>query len=144
MRLNGQGLKRGGLSGCLCAGVDARTTAGHHPTNEDLSVGAPVGRPALHHDDGGAFAGFLLDGFKGAVGVVEREGLHGGAEVEVAGECEEVARVLARHVGDAAELALTPEQAIVVEGGHLVEMNGVDGDDAAFAQSGERADDDFA
>ena len=32
-------------------------------------------------DDGGAFAGFLLHGFKGAVGVVEREGLHGGAQL---------------------------------------------------------------
>ena len=86
----------------------------------------------------------MLDGFEGAVGVVEREGLDGGRKREIAGESEEVARVLARHVGDAAQLALAPEQAVVVEGGHLVEVNGVDGDDAALAQSGERADNDLA
>ena len=98
----------------------------------------------LKDDDSGAVAGFVLDGFEGAVGVVEREGLDGGGKLEIAGEGEEIARILARHVGDAAHLALAPEQAVVVEGGHLVEMNGVDGDDAALAQGGERADDDLA
>ncbi|WP_433970147.1 hypothetical protein [Tunturiibacter gelidiferens] len=50
--------------------------------------------------------------------------------------------ILASHVGDAADLAFAPEELVVVEGGHLVEVDGVDGDDAAFAEAGKCADDD--
>jgi len=99
---------------------------------------------ALGDDDGGALAGFVLDGFESAVGVGEREGLDSGTEIKVVSEGKKVARVLARHVSDTAQLALAQEQAVVVEGGHLVEVNGVDGDDSALAQSGECADDHLA
>ena len=81
-----------------------------------LEVGRVL-RAALRDNDGGAEAGFVLDGFKGAVGIVEREGLHGGTEVEIVGDCQEVARVLARHVGDATYLTLTPEQTVVIDNG---------------------------
>src|SRR5690242_12215624 len=65
-------------------------------------------------------------------------------KVELKSNLEEVVGVGARHVGDGADLALAPEERVVVEGGDLIEVDGVDGDDAAFAQSRERADDDLA
>jgi hypothetical protein len=55
---------------------------------------------------------------------------------------EVVAGVLAGHVGYAANLAFAPEEFVVVEGGHLVEVDGVDGEDAAFAEGGESTEDD--
>src|SRR5258707_3212540 len=55
---------------------------------------------------------------------------------------EVVAGVLAGHVGYAANLAFAPKEFVVVEGGHLVEVDGVDGDDAAFAKAPEGAEDD--
>jgi len=57
---------------------------------------------------------------------------------------EKITGVLAGHVGYAADLALAPEQLVVVEGGHLIEMNCIDGDHAAFSQAGECADDHFS
>jgi hypothetical protein len=68
--------------------------------------------------------------------------LHLWVDADFGGDLEEVAGVLAGHVGNAADLAFAPEELVVVEGGHLVEVDGVDGDDAAFAEAGERADDD--
>jgi len=57
---------------------------------------------------------------------------------------DEIARILPRHVGHAAHLALAPKQLVVVEGRHLVQMNGVDGYHSTLAQSGESADDDLS
>ena len=76
--------------------------------------------------------------------MVQGEGLDLGLDSDLGGELEEVAGILAGHVGYAADLALAPEELVVVEGGHLVEVDGVDGDDAAFSQAGEGADDDDA
>jgi len=47
-------------------------------------------------------------------------------------------------VGDAADLALAPEQFVVIESRHLVEMDRVDRDHPALAQSRERRDHDLA
>jgi hypothetical protein len=57
---------------------------------------------------------------------------------------QEVAGVGTGHVGDAADLALTPEELVVVEFGDTVEVDGVDGDHAAFAQAGKGGNDDVA
>jgi hypothetical protein len=93
-------------------------------------------------DDTGAVGGFVFDGVEGFVGVVEGEELDLRLDADLAGELEEVASVLAGHVGDAADLTFAPEELVVVEGGHLVEVDGVDGDDAPFAEAGESAEDD--
>ena len=85
----------------------------------------------------------MLDGEESGVGVVQRKFRDAGLDVEVVRDLEEVAGVVAGHVGDAANLTLAPEKLVVVEGVHLVEMDGVDGDDATFAQAGERVDDNF-
>ena len=95
-------------------------------------------------DDGRSVCGFVADGEEGLVGVGEGEDVGAWLDLQFGGELEEVAGVLAGHVGDAANLALAPEEGVVVEGGHLVEVDGVDGDDAAFAQAGKRVDDDSA
>jgi hypothetical protein len=63
-------------------------------------------------------------------------------DADFRGQLEEVCCVFAGHVGYAADLAFAPEELVVVEGGHLVEVDGVDGDDAAFAKAGEGAEDD--
>ena len=65
-----------------------------------------------------------------------------GSDADLGGEGEEVAGVVAGHVGCGADLALAPEEGVVVEGGHLVEVDGVDGEDAAFAEVDKGGDDD--
>jgi hypothetical protein len=95
-------------------------------------------------DDAGAVGGLVLDGLESFVGVVEGEDLDLGLDADFAGELEEVEGVLAGRVGDAADLPFAPEERVIVEGGHMVEVDGVDGDDAAFAEAGEGADDDGA
>src|ERR1700722_8286118 len=97
---------------------------------------------ALREDDAGAVGGFVFYGLQGFVGLVEGEGLDLGFDVDFGGQLEVVAGVLAGHVGDAANLAFAPEELVVVEGGYLVEVDGVDGDDTAFAKAGESAKDD--
>jgi hypothetical protein len=84
----------------------------------------------------------VLDGLEGFIGVVEGEDLDLGLDADFGGELEEVGGVLTGHVGDAADLAFAPEEFVVVEGGHLVEVDGVDGDDASFAETREGAEDD--
>ena len=106
--------------------------------------GLTVFGQVLRDDDAGAVGGFVFDGLQGVVGAVEGEDLDLRVNGDLGGDFEEVESVLAGHVGDAADLALAPEELVVVEGGHLVEVNGVDGDDTAFAEAGERADDDGA
>ena len=96
----------------------------------------------LRDDDDGAVGGFVFYGVESFVGLVEGEDLDLGLDVDFGGELEVVGGVLAGHVGDAANLAFAPEELVVVEGGHLVEMDGVDGDDAAFAKAREGVDDD--
>jgi len=79
---------------------------------------------------------------QGFVGVVEGKDLGLRFDAEPGCAFEIVASVLAGHVGYAADLAFAPEEGVVVEGGHLVEVDGVDGDDASFAKAGKSADDD--
>src|ERR1035441_3785548 len=69
-------------------------------------------------DDRGTVFGFVFDGEEGCVGFAKREGSDLGAEFEREGDLEEVVGVLPGHVGDGADLALAPEQRVVVEGGH--------------------------
>src|SRR5271166_1771874 len=50
---------------------------------------------------------------------------------------QKVARILSSHVGHAPDLPLTPQQFVVVNGRHLIEVNCVDGHYATLAQTGE-------
>src|ERR1700728_2671635 len=97
---------------------------------------------SLGKDDARSVGGFVLYRLQGLVGLIEREDLDLGLDADFAGTVEIVAGVLAGHVGYAADLALAPEKAVVVEGRDLVEVDGVDGDDAALAKTGECTDDD--
>ena len=56
----------------------------------------------------------------------------------------EIARILARHIRDAADLPFAPQKFVVIKSRHLVQMNGIDGHDSALAQTGQGADDDFS
>jgi hypothetical protein len=84
---------------------------------------------------------FLFDSGQSAIGIGERKCDHRRTQADVARESEEVAGILAGHVGHAAQLALAPEERIVVEGGHLVEVDGVNRHHSALAQRNEGADD---
>src|SRR5258708_7025096 len=84
-------------------------------------------------DDRGSVDGIVLDGGEGLVRLVERENGDFGLETNVGGDLEKIARVGARHIGDTADLTLTPEKPVVIEFRNAVEMNGVNGNDAAFA-----------
>ena len=95
-------------------------------------------------EDGGADHVFVADSLEGLVGVSEGEGLEGGREADIVCDLEEVVGVLPGHVGDAADLAFLPEERVVVEGGHLIEMDGVDGEDTAFVEGLECGQDDAA
>jgi hypothetical protein len=59
-------------------------------------------------------------------------------------DLEKVARILPGHIGYTADLSLAPEQRIVVEGRHVIEMDGVDGDHATLPQTRKRADNYFS
>ncbi len=59
----------------------------------------------------------MLHGFEGFVGFFEWECDDTRMEVETVHQGDEVARILARHVGDAANLTLSPEQLVVIEAG---------------------------
>src|SRR5258708_4957623 len=84
-------------------------------------------------DDHGSVDSIVLDGGEGFVGLVESENGDLGLESNVGGDLEKIAPVGARHSGPAADLALAPQQPVVVELWDAVEMNGVDGNDAPFA-----------
>ena len=53
-------------------------------------------------------------------------------------------RVFAGHIGDTPNLPLSPQELVVVEGRHLVEMNGVNRHHSALSQTGKRIYDDLA
>jgi hypothetical protein len=70
------------------------------------------------------------------VSLVEREGGYLRPQTNLAGELEEVSSVYPSHVRYTPNLALAPEQAIVVELGYPVQVNGVDGNYSSLSQAG--------
>src|ERR1019366_1262650 len=75
------------------------------------------------------------------VRVLQRERDDTRAEIQIFSQGQKVAGILSRHVGYTAKLTLAPEQFVVVEGRHLIHVNGIYGDNSPFAESGESADD---
>jgi hypothetical protein len=63
------------------------------------------------------------------------------SKIQITRQGEKIARILPGHVGHTADLSLAPEQLVVVEGGQLIEVNGVDCDYSTFAQGGESTND---
>src|ERR1041385_4131621 len=74
------------------------------------------------------------DRVEGVVHIRQRERAGVRADADLYRQRDEIAGVLPRHIGDTAELALAPEQRIVIELRDAVEVNRVDRDDPAFAQ----------
>src|SRR5208282_6412905 len=66
--------------------------------------------------------------------MLERKCHYRRAEIDIAGQCDEVARILPCHICNTAQLALAPQQFVVVECGHFVQVNGVDCNHSALAQ----------
>lgn len=76
----------------------------------------------------------MLDSPDGLVRIFEWERDDTWTEIELVSDGEEVARILSGHVSNAADLALAPKMLVIVEGWHLIEVNGVDRDHSTFAQ----------
>ncbi len=89
---------------------------------------------ASWNDDRGADHIFLLDRLQRVVRFLEREGLDRRGDADIGCDAKVVLCVLPGHVGDAANLALHPEQRVVVERGHLIEVDRIDRDNAALVQ----------
>lgn len=74
-----------------------------------LAVVSPQGS-ALGHDDGGAVNAVVGHSGERFVDLVQRKDRRAGTDADLRREGDEIAAVLAGHVGDGADLALTPEQ----------------------------------
>ncbi len=74
--------------------------------------------------------GFLCQ--QSNVDLIERVGIHLGFEMNVGRNLQEFTCVLACHVRDAAQLPFSPEDRVVVELGHAVQMNRIDSYDSAL------------
>ena len=82
----------------------------------------------------------FFDCYERLIRVVECEFRNIRTDAEVMSNLEKVACILPGHIGNAADLPLTPEQSVVVEGRHMIEMNGVDGNHATLPQTRKGAD----
>src|SRR5260370_2122139 len=79
----------------------------------------------LRDDHYGSALGLVLYSPQSFVCLVKREDLDLRRDADFAGQFQEVAGILAGHVGYAADPALAPEELVVVEDGHAVEVDGV-------------------
>ena len=95
---------------------------------------------AARQNNRGAVDGIVLDGEQRVVHTVERERCGLWSNSQATGDFQEIARVRTRHIRDAAHLALAPQQAIVIEFRNPIQMDGVDRNHTAFAETGERRD----
>src|SRR6185437_7082407 len=56
---------------------------------------------------------------------------------------QELAGVRSSHIGNTADLTFSPQKFVIVKRGHLIQMDGVDGNHTAFSQASERRDHDL-
>src|ERR1017187_1172001 len=99
----------------------------------ETSQPRPKRRFRLRNDHRCAVDGVVLDREQSLVGLMERKLSNLGMELDLGGNLEKVARVGAGHVRNAANLALTPKQMVVVELGNAIEMDRVDGAASSLA-----------
>src|ERR1035438_4905135 len=93
----------------------------------------PKRRFCSRNDHRCAVDGIVLDREQSLVGLMERKLRHLGMKLDLGGNLEKVARVGAGHVRNAANLALAPQQMVVVELGNAVKVDCVNGDDSSLA-----------
>ena len=107
-------------------------------------IGGITLRTILRNNHRGSVDRVVLQRQQRFVGLLQRE--HGdlGPEPDLARQLKEIAGVGAGHVGDTADLPLTPQQAVVIEFGDAIQMDGVDRHHAALAEARERRDHDIA
>jgi hypothetical protein len=95
-------------------------------------------------DDSRSVDGIILYGGKRLIRLLQRKYGYLWLQPDVSGDFEKIAGIGSSHVGNAAYLALAPQETVIVEFRNPVEMDGVDGNDASFSQARERGDDDFS
>jgi hypothetical protein len=121
-----------------CPHINLRPTVAH----------ATLKASGLHalsrHDDGGAINRVLFHRQQRFVGLIEGEYSNLRLEADLGGEVQKVTGVAASHIGDAAKLAFAPQQAVVVELRHAIEMDGIDGYHSSFAQACQGGNDDIS
>src|SRR5271157_2503796 len=98
----------------------------------------------LRHNHGGAVHRIVLDRDQRLVRLIQRKHCHFRPQSNLRGQREKVAGVGAGHVGHAAQLAFAPQQAVVIELRHAVQVNCVDGDHTALSQAAQRGDHDVS
>jgi len=89
----------------------------------------------LRNDYESAVYLIALESKQGFIGVIQGVCLDLGLEMDFGGQGEKISSISASHVGDAAYLALAPEQTVIVEFRHAVEVNRVNGYDSAFSKT---------
>ena len=86
----------------------------------------------------------MSDGGECLVGLIQREDCYLRLQVNVGCNVEKIACVGSSHICHAADLALAPEQPVVIELWNAVKMDRVDGDNASFSQAGKSGDYDIS
>src|SRR5215472_13843745 len=112
-------------------------------TGQDIRDCCHCGEP-LRDQNGSAINGIILQSSQGVVGLFERELRHFGLQLDVVSQLEEIASVGSGHIRNAAQLALSPEQPVIIKLRHAIEVNCVDGDHAPLAEAGERGNDNIS
>src|SRR5208337_65370 len=96
-------------------------------------------RGTTSHDYGGrSVDGILFYRNQSFVGLLEWECSHLRLQTNLARDLEKISSVSTRHVGDTPQLALAPQQAIVVKLRNPVQVNSVDGNHSSLSQTSER------
>src|SRR6185312_12074156 len=81
---------------------------------------------SLRKNDRRAVDCVIFYSLKGFIGLGERERSHFRTQFDLGGKMQKVACVGASHVRDTADLAFSPQQSVIVEFRHAVEVNRVD------------------
>src|SRR5215470_12104100 len=68
------------------------------------------------------------------VGLRKRKRRHPGLQVDSRGSLKKILRILTRHIGHAANLALAPKQPVVIEFRNSIEVNRIYRCDTAFSE----------
>jgi hypothetical protein len=91
----------------------------------------------LEDEHGCAIDGVLLYRLQSFIGLIKGKGRYPGPKINLGGDLDKISGIGARHIGHAAKLPLSPQQAIVVKFRNPVEMNRVDRNHSAFSQTPE-------
>src|SRR6201987_1545162 len=98
----------------------------------------------LRNDSGRIGELVVTDHLECLVRAFQRIRHHTGLQPDISGNLQEVPCILACHVGDAADLPLTPEKRIVIKLWYAVEMDSVDRENPAFGERSQGGDHHFA